>query len=429
MPTEQQVAYAKTEITSTNTVIDSKLGEYSEIDQLNIVKILLNQSQIAISGLATLPVETVNIITGYTNPTNPLKNPDALKEYKDKYLFYIGHLKKEDEIKALEATAKTPQIRYRLSELRDLKQGQSKALQGAYWSQAPITVKDIKGKKTTKREGSVWGDDLPTEIQYIRDVLDNIFEDFSNLLISKGLSPQQIIKTLTFDEGVMGSLAGSDLKAFRHGTDVLNLLKTIQRRAIAIATTTHSESSSSGDSTPRAAGGATRKQIGGSRSHEFYKSMLILILLSVADFMDSKEFLAKLKAAMRAAGQEDLVMDLLRRIIDKWLRLEATGYTISFVDFDKQELEGLEEAIHKNEIVLKGDSLHVEAPEEFRDALGDQPYFLVGEGDILHGLDEEVELEAEEKKALAGGIPLTAVLAMYLMGLVGSIGETFNELE
>jgi MFS family permease len=54
-----------------------------------------------------------------------------------------------------------------------------------------------------------------------------------------------------------------------------------------------------------------------------------------------------------------------------------------------------------------------------------KPYFLVGDGDTLYGLDEEVEVEAEEKKALAG-IPMTAILAMYLVGLVG---ESFNELE
>jgi hypothetical protein len=123
-------------------------------------------------------------------------------------------------------------------------------------------------------------------------------------------------------------------------------------------------------------------------------------------------------------------MDLLRRIIDKWLKIKGTGYTISFTDLDKNELEGLEQAMVQNGIVLEGDSLHVQAPEEFRDALGDQPYFLVGEGDILGGLDEEVELEPQEKKALSGGIPLTAVLAMYLLGLLGVDSlESFHELE
>jgi hypothetical protein len=118
-------------------------------------------------------------------------------------------------------------------------------------------------------------------------------------------------------------------------------------------------------------------------------------------------------------------MELLRKIIDKYLDIKTNALTISFVDLDKNELEGLEKAIKENRIVLKGDSLSIEAPEEYRDALGDDPYFLVGDGDTLYGLDEQVELEAEEKKALAG-IPMTAILAMYLVGLVG---ESFNELE
>ena len=152
--------------------------------------------------------------------------------------------------------------------------------------------------------------------------------------------------------------------------------------------------------------------------------MLILILLKQG--YNSKEFLAKVKSAIADAGQEDLVMELLRKIIDKYLDIKTNALTIYFVDLDKYELEGLEKAIKDNAIVLKGDSLSIEAPEEFRDALGVDSYFLVGEGDTLYGLEEEVELEPQEKKALTGGIPMTAVLAMYLVGL---IGESFDELE
>ena len=266
-------------------------------------------------------------------------------------------------------------------------------------------------------------------------VLDSMYKELAITLLDNGYDPIFIIKSLKLNNEIKASISQVGFKVTEKESaerTIRTLLGLISARGITNAELTRGQriagsggsGTLSGSGTPRAAG-ASRKQVGGSRSHEFYKSMLILILLKLET--NSKEFLAKLKAAMREAGQEDLVMDLLRRIIDKWLKIEATGYTISFVDLDKHELEGLEEAL--NGIVLKGDSLHVEAPEEFRDALGEQPYFLVGDGDVLHGLDEEVELEAEEKKALAGGIPMTAVLAMYLLGLVGSMHETFDELE
>ena len=293
----------------------------------------------------------------------------------------------------------------------------SKEFQALYWGEG-------------RDKGSLWTSDPEYEVEYMFKVLDSMYKELAITLLDNGYDPIFIIKSLKLNNEIKASISQVGFKVTEKESaerTIRTLLGLISARGITNAELTRGQriagsvpSVSGGSGTPRA--GASRKQVGGSRSHEFYKSMLILILLKLET--NSKEFLAKLKAAMREAGQEDLVMDLLRRIIDKWLKIEATEYTISFVDLDKQELEGLEEAL--NGIVLKGDSLHVEAPEEFRDALGEQPYFLVGDGDVLHGLDEEVELEAEEKKALAGGIPMTAVLAMYLLGLTH---ETFDELE
>ena len=188
-----------------------------------------------------------------------------------------------------------------------------------------------------------------------------------------------------------------------------------------------------------ARGGASRKQEGGgkeSKSDKFYKSLLVLILLKNAETIKPKEFLKRLKNTIADAGQEDLVMDLLRKIIDKSLTIkESDGYTFTPVNLDQTELKGLEEAFKENfrGIVLEGGSINVEPPEEFRDALGHGPYFLTpGEEDILFGLDEEVELSAEEKNALSGGIPMTAILAMYLVcmvgldGMVGSVEDSFG---
>ena len=129
---------------------------------------------------------------------------------------------------------------------------------------------------------------------------------------------------------------------------------------------------------------------------------------------------------MADAGQEDLVMELLRKIIDKSLKIKvADGCTFSPADLDQKEVEGLQEAYTKNfgSSQNYGFFLHAEPPEEFRDALGEGPYFLVlSDDNTLYGLDEEIELSKEEKDALAGGISMTAVLAMYLLGL----GDSFD---
>jgi len=167
----------------------------------------------------------------------------------------------------------------------------------------------------------------------------------------------------------------------------------------------------------------TRTLKGGGNDN-FYKSLLVLLLLDSADYIKPKEFLKKLKATMADAGQEDLVMELLRKIIDKSLKIKvADGCTFSPVDLDQKEVEGLQEAYTKNfgSLQKSGIFLHAEPPEEFRDALGEGPYFLIlSDDNTLYGLDEEIELSKEEKDALAGGISMTAVLAMYILGLEDS---------
>jgi hypothetical protein len=204
------------------------------------------------------------------------------KEFKDKYLYYIGYLRKMDEIEKLSELVQTTEIKDRLAELRDVKKKESMKLQSNYWTKATEDYIEKGVKMGKRKKGIVWNNDPSIGIEYIRSVLDNIFEDFSNLLLSKGLQPKEIIKKLNFEQGVIGSLAGADLKSF-DGTNVLKLLKTIQKRAIAIAIKTHngSKPTAPAGGGGGAAGGGSRKQVGGSHSIEFYKTMLILILLVV----------------------------------------------------------------------------------------------------------------------------------------------------
>ena len=365
-----------------------------------------------------------------------------------KYRYYIGdytRMKKIDELKEVELTEAIEKELFKLQKPEGISE-LNKHFQALYWGEGK------EGK------GSVWTSNPETEVEFMISILDSMYKDFASLLLDNGSEPRDIIASLKLNSNIETSIDAAGLKKPEVIVPIRTLLGLILNRAFANAKIAKGErileslsaqstggaggggaggggAASAGGGTSRAGGGGTsragatyipprslstgrprgeRKQVGGSRSHEFYKTMLILILLKIGP--NSKEFLAKLKATM-AATQEDLLMDLLRRIIDKWLKVKGTEYTISFTDLDKHELEGLEEALNQNGIVLNGDSLHVQAPEEFRDALGDQPYFLVGEGNTLYGLDEEVDLEPEEKKALAGGIPLTAVLAMYLLGL------------
>ena len=418
-PTAQQIATAEKEVrVSTERLrtnkddINDAIKVYDNPTKLKILKLLTNQSQIAI---ASLPEKEIKKIK---------RDLISIQEFDDKYRYYIGYYRKQEKIQELKTLKRTRPVLDEIEKLSKFNNSTSKEFQALYWGEG-------------RDKGSLWTSDPDYEVEYMFKVLDSMYKELAITLLDNGYDPIFIIKSLKLNNEIKASISQVGFKVTEKESaerTIRTLLGLISARGITNAELTRGQriagsglsgsGGSSGSVTPRAAG-ASRKQVGGSRSHEFYKSMLILILLKLET--NSKEFLAKLKAAMREAGQEDLVMDLLRRIIDKYLKIKTMEYTISFVDLDKQELEGLEEAL--NGIVLKGDSLHVEAPEEFRDALGEQPYFLVGDGDVLHGLDEEVELEAEEKKALAGGIPMTAVLAMYLLGLVGSIDETFDELE
>ena len=189
-------------------------------------------------------------------------------------------------------------------------------------------------------------------------------------------------------------------------------------------------------------------QIGGGKKEEKEKEqeedlcttamILLLLELKSNNEFEPETFLEKIGQTIDDLGQCPIVLHTLNELLDKSfpvlhnksntdsiyyspleieneapLRSLLNSYEARFTDSEKKMLENVAFPVR----------YYSKVPEEFQGVLGESSYLLhgnpkVSEETMLEGVDDEIYVTQEERKLLEKeGIPLGAILAMWLVGM------------
>jgi hypothetical protein len=179
-----------------------------------------------------------------------------------------------------------------------------------------------------------------------------------------------------------------------------------------------------------------RMMRGGSRKDRFCSTLLTLFMIEAdktPDF-DYETFMEKVDEALENLGQNDLVLEELRKLVDACLKqsIPDDGYLFMPSSGQNQEFAKALKNIYYTEFtIVERDALksiapniiyHPEAPQEFQEILGTHGTYFLNRGGAqeeevpFHGLDDDIVVNSDERKILdEGGIPAGAILVLYLI--------------
>jgi hypothetical protein len=139
-------------------------------------------------------------------------------------------------------------------------------------------------------------------------------------------------------------------------------------------------------------------------------------------------YMKKARSVLQMVGQDDLVCDLLKRLLDSALiQRKIKGFVFRKLVDDNQPIKELETALlsefsEEERKVLESFapplSIHSVPPIEFSEILGTGPYMLSGSKDSneLLGLEDDITVTDEERSQIEdGGISFGALIFLYLV--------------